>query len=85
MDQHQSDPESLGDMTLAKEYGADRIWIVNVGHFKGLEIPIEYFMHLAWNTERWTNRTLTNIHGFGQLVNSARPFGGNRRNHFRVL
>jgi hypothetical protein len=42
-------------MSLAKQYGADRIWIVNVGHFKGYELPLDYFMHLAWNTDRWTN------------------------------
>ncbi len=47
-------PKICDQLTLAKEYGADRIWIVNVGHFKGLEFPIEYFMHLAWNTKRWT-------------------------------
>ncbi|MGA3285772.1 MAG: glycosyl hydrolase 115 family protein [Verrucomicrobiota bacterium] len=45
-------------MSLAKQYGADRIWIVNVGHFKGYEFPIEYFMNLAWNTDRWTNDNL---------------------------
>ena len=45
-------------MSLAKEYGADRIWIVNVGHFKGYEFPMEYFMDLAWNTERWTNSNI---------------------------
>ena len=27
-------------MSLAKQYGADRIWIVNVGHFKGYEFPL---------------------------------------------
>ncbi len=42
-------------MSLAKQYGADRIWIVNVGHLKGYELPISYFMDLAWNTNRWTN------------------------------
>ncbi len=42
-------------MSLAKTYGADRIWIVNVGHLKGYEFPLEYFMALAWNAERWTN------------------------------
>ena len=42
-------------MSLAKAYGADRIWIVNVGHHKGYELPTEYFMDLAWKTERWTN------------------------------
>ena len=36
-------------MSLAKQYGADRIWIVNVGHFKGYEFPLEYFMNLAWD------------------------------------
>jgi endo-1,4-beta-D-glucanase Y len=58
-------------LTLAKEYGADRIWIVNVGHFKGLEFPIEYFMHLAWNTSRWTNQ---NINEYTRLW-AAREFG----------
>jgi hypothetical protein len=42
-------------MSLAKQYGADRIWIVNVGHFKGYEFPLEYFMNLAWDPDRWTN------------------------------
>jgi hypothetical protein len=45
-------------MSLAKQYGADRIWIVNVGHFKGCEFPLEYFMHLAWDPDRWTNANL---------------------------
>ena len=48
-------PKIWDQMSLAKQYGADRIWIVNVGHFKGLEFPLEYFMDLAWNTEKWKN------------------------------
>jgi hypothetical protein len=51
-------PKIWDQLSLAKQYGADRIWIVNVGHFKGYEFPIEYFMHLAWNTDRWTNENL---------------------------
>jgi hypothetical protein len=47
-------PKIWDQMSLAKQYGADRIWIVNVGHFKGYEFPIEYFMDLAWNTEKMT-------------------------------
>jgi hypothetical protein len=58
-------------MSLAKEYGADRIWIVNVGHFKGYEFPLEYFLSLAWNTHRWTN---DNIGEFTRLW-AAREFG----------
>jgi hypothetical protein len=58
-------------MSLAKEYGADRIWIVNVGHFKGYEFPLEYFMDLAWNTKRWTN---DNINEYTRLW-AEREFG----------
>ncbi|MGO8766777.1 MAG: glycosyl hydrolase 115 family protein [Limisphaerales bacterium] len=42
-------------MSLAKQYGADRVWIVNVGHFKGYELPMQYFMDLGWNSGKWTN------------------------------
>jgi hypothetical protein len=58
-------------MSLAKQYGADRIWIVNVGHFKGYEFPLEYFMNLAWDTDRWTN---DNIDVFTRLW-AEREFG----------
>jgi len=51
-------PKIWDQLSLAKEYGADRIWIVNVGHFKGYEFPLEFFMHLAWDTSRWTNENL---------------------------
>jgi len=58
-------------MSLAKLYGADRIWIVNVGHFKGYELPTEYFLDLAWNTNRWTNE---NINEYTRLW-AGREFG----------
>ena len=47
-------PKIWDQMSLAKKYGADRIWIVNVGHLKGYEFPLEYFLSLAWDTNRWT-------------------------------
>jgi hypothetical protein len=58
-------------MSLAKQYGADRIWIVNVGHFKGYELPIEYFLDLAWNTEKETGE---NINEYTKLW-AERQFG----------
>ncbi len=64
-------PKICEQLTLAKEYGADRIWIVNVGHFKGLEFPMEYFFHLAWDTKRWTIR---NLNEYTRLW-AAREFG----------
>jgi hypothetical protein len=58
-------------MSLAKQYGADRIWIVNVGHFKGYEFPTEYFLNLAWDSKRWTNE---NINEYTRLW-AEREFG----------
>jgi hypothetical protein len=46
-------------MSLAKQYGADRIWIVNVGHFKGYELPTEFFLSLGWNTAQWHGDTVS--------------------------
>jgi len=40
-------------LSLAASYGADRLWIVNVGHFKGYERPTEFFMRLAWAPKEW--------------------------------
>jgi len=40
-------------MNLARAYGADRIWIVNVGDLKPMEFPIEYFLNLARDPDRW--------------------------------
>ena len=40
-------PKIWEQMSMAKEYGADRVWIVNAGHFKGYELPVEYFLSLA--------------------------------------
>ncbi|MET3668020.1 glycosyl hydrolase 115 family protein [Caulobacter sp. 1776] len=36
-------------MKLAADYGADRLWIVNVGDLKPMELPIEFFLDYAWN------------------------------------
>lgn len=40
-------------MHLAWQYGADRIWIVNVGDIKPMEFPISFFLDYAWNPARW--------------------------------
>jgi len=40
-------------MHLAKKYGADKIWIVNVGDLKPIEYPISFFLDFAWNTNAW--------------------------------
>jgi hypothetical protein len=40
-------------MHLAYRYGADRIWIVNVGDLKPMEYPIDFFLDYAWHPDRW--------------------------------
>jgi hypothetical protein len=64
-------PKVWEQMTLAKEYGADRIWIVNVGHFKHVLLPTEFFLNLGFNAGRWTNN---NIIQYTALW-AAREFG----------
>jgi hypothetical protein len=46
-------PKIWEQMNLAHRYGANRIWIVNVGDLKPLELPIEFFLRLAWNPSAW--------------------------------
>jgi len=45
-------------MSLAARYNADQLWIVNVGDLKPMEVPIEFFLRMAWEPERWTKDTL---------------------------
>ncbi|MGI4846132.1 MAG: glycosyl hydrolase 115 family protein [Janthinobacterium lividum] len=40
-------------MNLANEYGANRLWIVNVGDLKPMEVPTEFFLAYAWNPQAW--------------------------------
>ncbi|MDX1674319.1 MAG: glycosyl hydrolase 115 family protein [Longimicrobiales bacterium] len=39
-------------MHLAWEHGVDRIWIVNVGDIKPMELPISFFLEYAWDPDR---------------------------------
>lgn len=39
-------------MHLAYRYGATRLWILNVGDIKPMELPIQFFLDYAWDPER---------------------------------
>ncbi|WAJ71903.1 glycosyl hydrolase 115 family protein [Catenovulum adriaticum] len=45
-------------MSLAARYNANKIWVVNVGDLKPMEVPIEFFLRMAWEPERWDQDTL---------------------------
>jgi len=40
-------------MHLASQRQADRIWIVNVGDLKTLEIPINHFLDMAYDVTQF--------------------------------
>jgi hypothetical protein len=58
-------------MSLAKQYGADRIWVVNVGKFKNLEFAIDYWLNLGWQFNRWSNDSMREY----TLLWATREFG----------
>jgi hypothetical protein len=45
-------------MNLSYEYGVKKIWIVNVGDLKPMEYPINFFLDMAWNPERFNPQIL---------------------------
>ncbi len=46
-------------LTLAAQYGIDRLWILNVGDLKPMEYPITLFMDMAWDPKQYDAATLT--------------------------
>ncbi|MCL2387430.1 MAG: glycosyl hydrolase 115 family protein [Defluviitaleaceae bacterium] len=42
------------NMTAAYDGGVRDIWIVNVGDLKPMELPLSYFMELAYDFEKWS-------------------------------
>lgn len=46
-------------MDLAQAYGANRIWVVNVGDLKPMEFPIEFFLDYARDPDRWNQDNLS--------------------------
>ena len=51
-------PKIWEQMNLALHYGADRIWVVNVGDLKPMEFPIEFFLTMARTPERFDQNNL---------------------------
>lgn len=66
-------------LTMAYEYGIRKMWIVNVGDIKGNEYPLNYFMELAYDFEKWGTNVINSADlftrkwidtQFGSLLNS---------------
>lgn len=46
-------------LSLAYDFGIQRMWILNVGDLKPMEYPIQLFMDMAWNPKAYTVQTVT--------------------------
>jgi hypothetical protein len=51
-------PKVWEQMNLAYEYGATRVWIVNIGDLKPMEFPMEFFLTFARDPQRWPKEKL---------------------------
>ncbi len=51
-------PKIWEQMNLAWQYGATRIWVVNVGDLKPMEFPISFFLDMAWNPAQFNPNNL---------------------------
>lgn len=59
------------EMTKAYDYGANQVWLLNVGDLKPAELDIEFFLKLAWNPHTWNGANTYDL-----LQNQlARDFG----------
>ena len=59
------------EMTKAYDYGASKVWMLNVGDLKPAELDTEFFLRLAWNPHAWNG---TNTYDFLEKQ-FARDFG----------
>ncbi|MBV9880108.1 MAG: glycosyl hydrolase 115 family protein, partial [Gemmatirosa sp.] len=80
-------------MHLAHEMGANRIWVVNVGDLKPMEMPIQFFLDYAWNPEaipaerlpEWTRRWAAqqfgeaNASDVADVVTTTLKYAGRRK------
>jgi len=68
-------------MHLAYEYEATRIWIVNVGDLKPMELPISFFIDYAWDPEALPYERLAEY----QKDWAAQQFGSEHADEIAVL
>lgn len=75
-------PALIGEeMSKAYDYGADKVWVLNVGDLKPAEMDIEFFLKLAWNPHSW------NAGNTSQLMEQqfARDFGAEHASEISTI
>lgn len=74
-------PKIWEQMHLAWQHDAKRMWIVNVGDLKPMEVPIEFFLNYAWNPQAWPAERLPDY----LRLWAAREFGTAEANEIADL
>ena len=69
------------ELNSAFEYGFDKLWIVNVGSIKQMELPIEFFLDFAWDPGVWTVNELENYYNLW----AEKSFGNQYRNEISSM
>ena len=46
-------------LSLAYDFGIEKLWILNVGDLKPMEYPIQLFLDMAWNPKEYTLQNVT--------------------------
>ena len=46
-------------LSLAYDFGIEKLWILNVGDLKPMEYPIQLFMDMAWSPKQYTQQNVT--------------------------
>ena len=55
-------PRIWEQMHLTYKNGVDRIWLVNVGDLKPMELPISFFLDYAWDPDKWPASRIDEYH-----------------------
>jgi len=86
-------PRIREQMHLAHAYGANQIWVVNVGDLKPMELPISFFLDYAWNpdaipaddvaayTRRWATQQFGDKYAaeIGDILAKYAKYNGRRK------
>jgi len=65
------------NLTTAYEYGVDDAWIVNVGDLKPMELPLTYFLDLAYDFEAYGSNNLNSVEEYTRNWVSKQFAAGN--------
>jgi hypothetical protein len=61
-------PQVWEEMTEAYDFGIKDVWVVNVGDIKFNELPLYYFMQIAYDYEKWGSSNLNSPEEFTSFL-----------------